>query len=180
MHVVAVRIVGDREHVAVGVVGVDRARAVAHVLLDQVAGIVVGVQDDQVAVAVGQLRKPAQRIVGVVDREAGLIDALGALADNVVAELQPGAVRVLDLGEQVGIARVAVDEVGDIVLGVGGAGQVALGVVGVGIRRAVGEVFGGDQALGVVGVADGLAVGVQELRRLAERVVGVLLLVPLA
>ena len=70
--------------------------------------------------------KPAQRVVGVVDREAGLVDALRPLADDVVAELEPGAVGVLDLGEQVGVGRVAVDEGGDVALGVGGAGQVAL------------------------------------------------------
>jgi len=100
--------------------------------------------NDQIAAAVSQLRKPAERVVRIVDGETGLIDALGALADNVVAELEPGAVRVLNLGEQFGVACVGVNERREVALGVGGAGEVALDVVRVGIRRAVGEGLGAD------------------------------------
>src|SRR5262249_23266486 len=57
------RVVDDRLHVAGGVVGDDGARAVAHVLLGQLAGGVVGVLHDQVVAAVGQLLQPAVHVV---------------------------------------------------------------------------------------------------------------------
>ena len=88
-------------------------------------------------------------VVGVVDREAGLIDALRPLADGVVAELQARAVGIVDLGEQIGIGRIGVGE-RDRAAGVGGGEHVAVGVVGVGVGRSVGERLLGDLAGGVV------------------------------
>ena len=50
----------------------------------------------------------AQGVVLIVDGVAALIDALRALADRVVGELEELAVGVIDLGGQVGVGGVAV------------------------------------------------------------------------
>src|SRR5262249_12453352 len=150
-------VVRDAEDIAVGIVGVDGLRAVAHSLLDQPAAPVIAVLDNRVAGPVRQLREPAEAVINVVDREARLIDALRALADAVVGELERGAFGVIDLGEQVGIVGVAIEKVGDLALGVGRTGKVALGAVGIGVRGAVSKGFRGDKPLGVVRKANRLA-----------------------
>ena len=106
--------------VAGRVVGVGRVGAVAVELLLQLAEVVVGVLDDQVARAVGQLGQPAERIVAVVDRVAALIDALGALALGVVGEVERLAVGIGDRGQLVG----------GVVGQRRGAGERAAGIVG--------------------------------------------------
>ena len=50
------------------------------VFFASLAEVVVGVLDDRIVRAVGQFGQPAQGVVSVVDREAVLVDALGALA----------------------------------------------------------------------------------------------------
>ncbi len=84
VRVIVVRIEGrvigrqirNRQHFAIGVVTVRGAGPVAVVLLDQVAGRVIRVLNDQVSGAVGELLQPAQGVVLVVDRVAGLVDHL--------------------------------------------------------------------------------------------------------
>ncbi len=134
--------------------------------------------NDQVAIAVGQLQEPANSVVGVIHGEAGLIDALRALADDVVGELEESPIWVLDLGEQVGVTGVAVAKV-ICAVRVGGARQVPVGIVGVGIGGAVREVswVTSPSALYVEPIASPLA---SRYGRLAERVVANCCSVPLA
>src|SRR5208283_4546476 len=93
--------VGYREGIAIAIIGVHSAGAVPVVLLNKVAVGVVGVLNDQVPSAVAKHFKAADGIVTVVNCETGLIHATGPLADDIVGEIQPCAVRVVDLGQQV-------------------------------------------------------------------------------
>ena len=127
---------------------VGRARAVALGLADDVSGGIVGVRLDQVAAGVGQLAQPAHRVVDVIGREPSLIDYLGDVAVDAVLNRER-AVRLGDRGRQV----LAVVGERPVAAGAVGGQHVAVAVVGVGIRRAVGQVFGRELAVGVVGVA---------------------------
>src|SRR5262249_10862294 len=120
-------IVGDARYTPVGVVGVNGEGAVAVVLLGQIARGGVAILDDRLPLAVGQFHQPAQAIVGVIDGEAGLIDALDALAEAVVGELEELPVGVFDLGQQIGMGGILIEELNRTADAAGGRQHVAMG-----------------------------------------------------
>src|SRR6202041_1062641 len=100
----------------------------AQILVNQLTGSVVGVLDNQVVAAVGQLLQLSRGVIDIIDRVPGLVHALGANSGGVVGEGQRCEVGVHDLGEQVRIGRVVVGE-RDGAIGVRGREHIATTVV---------------------------------------------------
>jgi hypothetical protein len=149
------------------VILIRSVRTVAEVFTRQVAGSIVGVADNQGAVAVVQASQPASSITNVMHREATLVDALRPPAAGVIAELQELAVRIGHLGEPIG--RIVLERRGAVL--VVGTQQVTVAVIGIAAKRAVGVDLNQRQALGIGSGIENLASAVDGLVKIAPSVI---------